>query len=97
MNPCERASDIAVLIEQVKVANNRIADLEKNHEILFEMNKNIAVLAEQVCTIASEQKTMKKEVEEIKALPAADYAKIKLGIVMTVIGLVIGMMWDKVM
>ena len=97
MNPCERAADIAVLIEQIKVANNRIADLEKNHEILFEMNKNIAVLAEQVCTIASEQKTMKLEVEAIKAMPADEYAKIKLSIVMTVIGLVIGMLWQQVM
>lgn len=97
MDPCIQDRPVGILQEQIKVVNNRISDLEKNHEILFEMNKNIGILAEQVSQIVTEQKITRADVEAIKCAPGQDMAKIKLGVVMTVIGLIIGMFWDKVM
>lgn len=90
-------AEIAVLKEQIKVANKRIDDLEDIHECLMEMNGTLRVATDQLKTMNKRVDAHEQEIQAIKTAPAQDMAKIRLGVIMTTIGLVIGMIWDKVM
>jgi hypothetical protein len=90
-------AEIAVLKEQIKVANKRIADLENLHETLIDISGTLRVATEQLKTMNSRLDTHDRKFELIETGPAQDMAKIRLGVIISTICLIVSTIWDKVM
>ena len=97
MEPCMQDRAIGVIQEQIKVANNRIADLEKIHECLMEMNGTLRVMAEQLSAVKTTVEGHGERLQTIESEPKEYLSKVRLGIVMTLIGLAMGYLWNQVM
>ena len=65
----EQIRELTETTARSKSNTHRIDDLEKKTDLLLEMNKNIAVIAEQIKDTKKDVKELKVDVEEIKAKP----------------------------
>lgn len=93
--------EIALLREQLKVANHRIQDLEGQTKAIFEQNTKIAEMNAALQTLVSEIKDIKSDVAEnkknisiINKRPAEEYNAIRsqviVGIILGFVGYFIG-------
>ncbi|MGD9678443.1 MAG: hypothetical protein AB7V16_08880 [Vulcanibacillus sp.] len=103
MSVCQEHSqlvrDVEANTQSTKSAHHRIDDLknrvdkiEKNQELLHEMNTNIKLIAEQnkvqnekMDNLSIEVKEQGKEIKSIKEKPAEDWGKIKTAVITCVL------------
>lgn len=85
MEPCEQRTPVAVLQEQMKVANKRIADLEAIHEILITMSSTLAEVKGELKNVCSavidtkeELKITKADVTVLKEAPGKKFDKLEM-------------------
>ena len=73
-----------------KSNTHRINKLEEQTQLMHDMNKNIAVIAEQTKDTKDDVKSLKTDVEEIKSKPNKLIDKAKENAIGVIIGTVIG-------
>lgn len=97
-------SQIKELVETTarsKMNTKRIESLEEQYHLMHEMNKNIAVIAEQTkdtkeavqslkCETKEEMKLLKCDVEEIKSKPNKLIDKTKEQVIVVIVGTLVG-------
>lgn len=86
----EQLKELTQTTERSKSNTHRIDKLEEQQTLLHEMNKNIAVIAEQTKDTKEDLKGVKKDVEEIKSKPHKLVDKLKENALGTILGALIG-------
>lgn len=105
---CENHTDCILKLQDVdsrcKSNQHRIDDVEDEingikagNEILHEMNKNIAILANNYDNQGKKIDVIEKDVKELKEQPVKRYDAITAAIIATAIGLVVGYMFNTLL
>ena len=86
----EQLRELTQTTERSKSNTHRIDKLEEQQALLHEMNKNIAVIAEQTKDTKEDVSGLKTDVEELKSKPNKLLDKLKENAFGTIIGTLIG-------
>lgn len=86
----EQIRELAETSSRSKSNTHRIDKLEEQTRLMHEMNKNIAVIAEQTKDTKDDVKSLKTDVEEIKSKPNRLVDKAKENVLGVIIGAIVG-------
>lgn len=86
----EQIKEMAETTARSKSNTHRIDKLEEQQTLLHEMNKNIAVIAEQTKDTKEDVTGLKKDVEEIKSKPNRLIDRAKENALGVIIGAIVG-------
>ena len=86
----EQVKELAETTARSKSNTHRLDKLEENTKLMHEMNKNIAVIAEQTKDTKEDVKSLRTDVEEIKAKPNKLVDSVKQNAIGVVVGALVG-------
>lgn len=86
----DQIRELAETSSRSKSNTHRIDKLEEQTRLMHEMNKNIAVIAEQTKDTKDDVKSLKTDVEEIKSKPNRLVDKAKENVLGVIIGAIVG-------
>lgn len=93
----EQIKELTETTSRSKSNTHRIDKLEEQQALLHEMNKNIAVIAEQTKDTKEDVTGLKKDVEEIKSKPNKLIDKMKENALGVIVGALVGALMALVM
>lgn len=88
----EQLKELTQTTERSRSNTHRIDKLEEQQTLLHEMNKNIAVIAEQTKDTKEDLQGVKKDVEEIKQKPNKLVDHVQFIVIGAIAGAVVGAM-----
>lgn len=86
----EQIKELAETSARSRSNTKRLDKVEEQQRLMYEMNRNIAVIAEQTKDTKTDVQSLKTDVEEIKSKPNKLYDKVVAGIATGVVGAIIG-------
>lgn len=86
----EQVKELAETTARSKSNTHRLDKLEENTKLMHEMNRNIAVIAEQTKDTKEDVKSLRTDVEEIKAKPNKLVDSVKQNAIGVVVGALVG-------
>ncbi len=86
----EQVKELAETTARSKSNTHRLDKLEENTKLMHEMNRNIAVIAEQTKDTKEDVKSLRTDVEEIKAKPNKLVDSVKQNAIGVIVGALVG-------
>lgn len=94
---CLKERDIAEVRAKLDSAFQRIDELRKLHEVLYEISGSIAVLVEQMRDTKQDVSSLKTDMEVIKRKPAEDFHGYQRMIVGGIIGAIVAFVMTQLL
>lgn len=86
----DQIRELAETSSRSRSNTKRLDKVEEQQRLMYEMNRNIAVIAEQTKDTKTDVQSLKTDVEEIKSKPNRLLDKMAAGIATGVVGAIIG-------
>ncbi|WP_410496502.1 hypothetical protein QTL86_03550 [Cellulosilyticum sp. ST5] len=86
----DQVKELAETTARSKSNTHRLDKLEENTKLMHEMNRNIAVIAEQTKDTKEDVKSLRTDVEEIKAKPNKLVDSVKQNAIGVIVGALVG-------
>jgi hypothetical protein len=94
---CVKEKDLAEIRVRLDAAFERIDELRKLHELLYELSSNVSVLVEQMKDTKVDITSLKGDMEILKRKPVDDYNGYQRMIFGGIIGAIIAFMMSQIL